>query len=84
MIWSSFARCLVSGMWVKFSTHLTGKLMPVVWRDSCSLPSKLLWTLKTPWYAFTQNLAQYLGARSVEKKAAGRWEWWDRKMRKGV
>jgi hypothetical protein len=59
-------------------------LIPIVWRDDRSVPYKLWWTLKTPLYAFTQNLAQYLGAKSVRWKREGRHEWFDRRMRSGV
>ena len=65
---------------VKAFFHLTG----AVWRDDRGLLSKAWWTLKTPLYAFTQNLAQYLGAKSVRWKREGRFEWFDRRMRKGI
>jgi rhamnosyltransferase len=65
---------------VKAFLHLTA----VVWRDDRGVLGKLWWTLKTPLYAFTQNLAQYLGAKSVRWKREGRHEWFDRRMRKGV
>jgi hypothetical protein len=60
--------------------HLWG----AVWRDDRSLPYKLWWTLKTPMYGFLQNLAQYLGARSVAQRARGRGERLDRLLRRGV
>jgi rhamnosyltransferase len=65
---------------VKAFLHLT----PVVWRDDRGFFYKLWWTLKTPLYAFTQNLAQYLGAKSVAWKRENRFEWFDRRMRRGV
>ena len=69
---------------LKFSVHLTGKLLPLVFKDERPLPQKLLWALKTPWYAFTQNLAQYLGARSNERRERPLWRRFDRRMRRGV
>ena len=69
---------------LKFSMHLTGKLLPLVFKDERPLPQKLLWALKTPWYAFTQNLAQYLGARSNERRERPLWRRFDRRMRRGV
>jgi rhamnosyltransferase len=65
---------------VKALFHLTA----AVWRDDRGVLYRLWWTLKTPLYAFTQNLAQYLGARSVAWKREGRHEWFDRRMRKGI
>lgn len=67
-----------------FSAHLTWKLLRAVWRDRRSVAGRIWWSLKTPFYAFTQNLAQYLGARSVEKLRRGRWRRVDRFMRKAV
>jgi rhamnosyltransferase len=67
-----------------FSVKLLFHLLPVVWKDDRGFFYKLWWTLKTPLYAFTQNLAQYLGAKSVRWKREGRHEWFDRRMRRGV
>jgi rhamnosyltransferase len=67
-----------------FSVKALFHLTPVVWRDERSVGGKLWWTLKTPLYAFTQNLAQYLGAKSVRWKREGRFEWFDRLMRQGI
>ena len=52
----------VPSLWhvLKFSVHLTFKLLPIVWRDDRGLLYRTAWALKTPWYAFTQNLAQVL------------------------
>ncbi len=67
-----------------FSVKALCHLLPVVWRDDRSVAYRLWWTLKTPLYAFTQNLAQYLGAKSVRWKREGRYEWFDQRMRRGV
>jgi hypothetical protein len=65
---------------VKAWLHLTA----VVWRDDRGLLYRIPWLLKTPFYGFTQNLAQYLGARSSMAKKKGFWGWLDRKLRRGV
>jgi rhamnosyltransferase len=67
-----------------FSVKALFQLAPAVWRDDRGFLYKTWWTLKTPLYAFTQNLAQYLGARSVAWKREGRHDWFDRRMRRGV
>jgi rhamnosyltransferase len=67
-----------------FSVKALFHLAPVVWRDDRGVLGKLWWTLKTPLYAFTQNLAQYLGAKSVRWKREGRYEWFDHVMRRGI
>lgn len=41
-------------------------------RKDLSVSQRLLWRLKTAPYSFGQNLAQFLGARSVSRLAAGR------------
>lgn len=67
-----------------FSCRYFASLLPPVWKDDRSLGYRLLWTLKLPLYAFTQNLAQYLGAKSAIWKREGRMEWFDRLLRKAV
>ncbi len=67
-----------------FSCRYFVSLLPPVWKDDRSLGYRLLWTLKLPLYAFTQNLAQYLGAKSAIWKREGRMEWFDRLLRKAV
>jgi|GEM_PF-332176 glycosyltransferase involved in cell wall biosynthesis len=62
----------------------TAHLSKVVWRDPTSFLYRLSWLLRVPWYAFTQNLAQYLGAKSLLKERKGFWGWLDRKLRRGV
>jgi rhamnosyltransferase len=49
------------------------RLLSVVWRDDRGLPYRLWWMMKTPPYAFTQNLAPYLGAWSDIKGKNGFW-----------
>ena len=65
---------------VRYFLHL----LPVVWRDDRDVAFKLWWTLKLPLYAFTQNLAQWLGAKSVAWKREGRHRWVDAVLRKSV
>jgi rhamnosyltransferase len=67
-----------------FSFRYFWSLLPAVWRDDRSLAYRALWTLKLPLYAFTQNLAQYLGAKSAQWKREGRMEFLDRWLRKAV
>ncbi len=66
------------------SFKATLHLARVVWRDPTPLLYRLSWLARVPLYGFTQNLAQYLGARSVIKQRKGWWGWLDRKLRKGV
>jgi len=72
---------LVAKFSVKAWIHLSG----VVLRDPRGPGYKLWWLLKTPLYGFTQNLAQYLGAKSNIKQRKG-WFWsrLDRWLRRGV
>ena len=67
-----------------FSVKALMHLFPVVWRDDRSVRYRLGWTMRLPMYAFTQNLAQYLGAKSVAWKREGRFGWFDRWMRRAV
>ena len=54
-------------------------LAEVIWSDEeLSLTQKLLWTLKIPPFAFTQNLAQYLGPLSNIQGRRGLWKIWDK------
>ncbi|MEZ5988830.1 MAG: glycosyltransferase [Planctomycetota bacterium] len=67
--------------------HATGHLFKVVERERGLGPlGKLLWWLKAAPFGFSQNLAQFLGARSVRKLAEGdpRYTSLDRVLRKGV
>ncbi len=65
---------------VRYFLHL----LPVVWRDDRSVGFRLWWTLKLPLYAFTQNLAQWLGAKSVQWRKEGKHSWVDALMKKSV
>ncbi|HYC76670.1 MAG TPA: glycosyltransferase [Planctomycetota bacterium] len=67
-----------------FATRYCAQLLPEVWSDDRGLLYRLWWTLKLPLYAFTQNLAQYLGAKSVRWRREGRMEWLDRRLRSKV
>lgn len=69
---------------LKFSVKATFHLSKVVLKDDRSLGYRLLWLLKTPYYAFTQNLAQYLGARSTLRGRRGLMGKIDRWLRRGV
>ena len=66
------------------STHLLFRLMGQVWRDDRPLGYRLGWLLKTPLYAFTQNFAQYLGAKSASRRGMFPWTRIDRWLRRGV
>ncbi|HMS16519.1 MAG TPA: glycosyltransferase [Planctomycetota bacterium] len=63
----------------------TTKLLGFIWRDDIPFFSKVWWSLKTPAYAFGQNLGQYLGARSaILGTEHGFYRWLDGKLRRGV
>lgn len=62
----------------------TWHLWRQVWRDPRPLTYKAPYLFKTPFYSFTQNLAQYLGAESRRTGKKGFFGWLDRKLRKGV
>ena len=67
--------------------HATGHLCKVVERDPDLGPlGKLIWWLKAAPLGFSQNLAQFLGARSVRKldEGSSAWQRLDRVLRKGV
>ncbi len=69
------------------SLHGIGHFLKVVARDpGLSPPGRLLWWSKVIPYAFSQNLAQFLGARSVRKLKEGSraYAWLDRILRRGV
>jgi rhamnosyltransferase len=70
---------------VKFSFKAWWHLTGVVLRDPRGLLYRFSWILRTPWYSFTQNLAQYLGAQSNLRRREG-WFWsrLDARLRKGV
>ncbi|MSR74098.1 MAG: glycosyltransferase [Planctomycetes bacterium] len=76
----------IPSLWLtaKFSVKATAHLALVVWRDPTPLLYRCSWLLRVPLYGFTQNLAQYLGARSVIKGRRGCWGWLDRWLRRGV
>jgi rhamnosyltransferase len=69
------------------SWHAMGHLAKVVSRDrDLSILGKLWWWFKVPFYGFSQNLAQFLGARSVRKLTEGSkgYQRIDRRLRRGV
>jgi rhamnosyltransferase len=68
----------------KFSVAAMVHLLGVVWREEKRLVRRLAWTLKTPLYAFTQNLAQYLGARSARSGRGRILDRIDAWLRRGV
>ncbi len=55
-----------------FSAHATLRLSGVVLRSDLPLSARIGALLRTPWFAFTQNLGQYLGARENLREQAGR------------
>lgn len=77
----------IPSLWLvaKFSVKAWVHLSAVVLRDPRGPLYKLWWLLKTPLYGFTQNLAQYLGAKSSMVGREG-WFWGrlDRWLRRGV
>jgi glycosyltransferase involved in cell wall biosynthesis len=76
----------VPRLWMVASFSIRGlmHLWRVVWRDDRGFLYRLSWMLKVPFYSFTQNLAQYLGAKSAHWKHKGRFEGLDRWMRRAV
>ena len=71
----------------KCGLHATGHLCKVVEKDKALGPwGKLLWWAKAAPLGFSQNLAQFLGARSVRKldEGSAAYEKLDRILRKGV
>lgn len=70
---------------MEYTAQLARHLYRAVWNDEgTGVFSKLYWTLKIPYFAFSQNLAQYLGPLSDRRKKRGAWAPWDRIMRKGI
>ena len=72
-------KLVVSNSW-----HYTRQLLSAVHRDDRGRLYRFWWTLKTPVYAFAQNLAQYLGAGSNSKGKQERGGILDRWLRSGV
>jgi rhamnosyltransferase len=68
----------------KLSLGETKRLAGIVWADPRGLGYRLKWLVKVPIYAFTQTLAQYLGARSNCVEKNGIWSWLDNLFRKGI
>ena len=70
---------------MEYSAALARHLYGVVWDEtSSSLATKLWWTAKIPYFAFSQNLAQFLGPLSDQNHKRGLWEYWDRIMRRRI
>lgn len=70
---------------LEYTGNLARHLHRVVWSDSeTSLWTKVAWTVKIPYFAFTQNLAQFLGPLSDRHKKRGVWRRMDRIMRKRI
>jgi len=64
---------------LEYAAGQSRHLASVVWTDDdLSLFEKVWWTLKIPPFAFTQNLAQYLGPMSNIQGRHGLWRVWDR------
>lgn len=69
----------------EYTANLSEHLFETLWSDrETTLWTKLIWTSKIPYFAFTQNLAQYLGPLSDRKKRRGVWSFVDRVMRKEI
>lgn len=69
---------------VRFSVHLSRELIREIWADDRPRRSRCWWTVRTVPYAIGQNLAQFLGARSVSWMRHGVWRRIDELMRRGI
>ena len=70
---------------LEYAAYNANHLFRVVWRDATlSWREKLKWSLRIPFFAFTQNLGQYLGPLSNHQGRRGLWRHWDRFMGRGV
>jgi rhamnosyltransferase len=70
---------------VSFTADATRHLWRVVSEDPTLAPgARLAWRAKVIPFAFTQNLAQYLGQLSNVHGRRGLWRAWDRIARRGV
>ncbi len=68
-----------------YSADLAARLFDVVCRDErLSRFEKALWAAKIPWFAFSQNLAQWLGGLSDRARLRGAWGLFDRWVRRGI
>lgn len=70
---------------LRYTGKLASHLFDVVWNDR-SLPAtrRLFWTLRIPYFALSQNLAQFLGPLSSYRKRAGAWRLFDRMINGGI
>jgi hypothetical protein len=70
---------------LSYSADLARSLFGELWADDgLSFATKLHWTAKIPAFAFSQNLAQFLGPLSDTRRRHGLWGAWDRLMRRGI
>ncbi len=70
---------------MEYTGSLANHLYQVVWDDEESnLLQKMWWTSKIPYFAFSQNLAQFMGPTSDRHKKKGVWSILDRVIRKGI
>ena len=70
---------------LEYTGHQARHLAKVVWNDPEIGPlERLWWFMKIPYFTFSQNLAQYLGPLSDQRKKRGLWALWDRVMRRNI
>ncbi len=70
---------------LEYTASLAKHLFRVIWKDGeASVPAKVWWSAKIPYFAFTQNLAQMLGPLSDRHKKRGVWGPLDRDIRRGI
>ena len=70
---------------MRYTGKLSQHLFDVVCADvSLSLLQKVLWVARIPYFALSQNLAQFLGPLSSHRKHRGAWRWFDRLISGGI
>lgn len=70
---------------MEYTGSLASHLHKVVWEDEeTNFVQKIWWTSKIPYFAFSQNLAQFMGPTSDRNKKRGVWGAFDRLVRRGI
>jgi rhamnosyltransferase len=70
---------------LRSTAKLSKHLFDVVWNDrALSTFRRVLWVMRIPYFALTQNLAQFLGPLSSHRKNAGAWHWFNRMITGGI
>ncbi|MCA9319462.1 MAG: glycosyltransferase family 2 protein [Planctomycetes bacterium] len=70
---------------MEYSANLSRHLYRVLREDPGLSPlRRALWTAKIPWFAFSQNLAQWLGGLASRAHKRGSWALFDRIMRRRI